>query len=224
MKITQYLKNNSHIDHKFIDDIFWFYDVQKTEFDFTIDISNIQTILNIDAQTISKLLSYFENGRDFIANNNTILITYDCFKIMCFVSTSNSKNKVRNNCIELEKLLINLFRPNNGKKGCIYIIKSSANLIDLHKYKNFNVVLNKCKKNECDAKIVFAYKCDNICEIEKNVTKILEKYNCNKIKDIHEINLDVIKELTPLLSKSCKMIKHNKKALWSNGHWILFIN
>lgn len=120
MQITDFFKKFSLIDNDFIDDFYTFYDENKNEYDFTINIEKLALWLdkNKDKLKIMLLNNYIED-RDYIINidkkyskkyggkpKENILLTYETAKKLSMMAKGRQAEKVRNFYVELEKLLI----------------------------------------------------------------------------------------------------------------------
>ena len=121
MKITDFLKKYSLIDNKFIDDFYSFYDNNKNEYDYTINIDNLtfwlevkkghlKTLLesNFNEDEDYTILSKPNNGKGFGKGGNNIkvvMLTYDCAKMLCMISKTEKANIIRKFYIDLEKLI-----------------------------------------------------------------------------------------------------------------------
>jgi phage anti-repressor protein len=124
MKITDFLIKFSLIDSKFINDFYSFYDEGKNEYDKTIDLEKIAKWLNVRKDHIKRLLiDNFDDNIDYDEikiknigkgkgsnNKKTILLTYECAKLLCMISRSEKADVIRKYYIELEKLLIKFQR------------------------------------------------------------------------------------------------------------------
>jgi superfamily II DNA or RNA helicase/phage anti-repressor protein len=127
INFIKHIKNSENIDedfYKFINDFYSFYDEGKNEYDKTIDLEKIAKWLNVRKDHIKRLLiDNFDDNIDYDEikiknigkgkgsnNRKTILLTYDCAKLLCMISKSEKADVIRKYYIELEKLLIKFQR------------------------------------------------------------------------------------------------------------------
>jgi phage anti-repressor protein len=120
MKTTEFLKKYSLIDETFIDDFYSFYDENKNEYDFTIDLDKIAVWLEVNKGHLKRLLeSNFVKDQDYVItkpltkrkgtgtnNIQIVMLTYTCAKLLCMISKCKKATIIRNYYVELEKLLI----------------------------------------------------------------------------------------------------------------------
>lgn len=120
MKTTDFLKKYSTIDNQFIDDFYHFYDEDKNEYDFSIDLEKMAIWLDIRKDNLKRLLeANFSKDQDYIqtkppiklqgtGTNNIkhVLLTYECSKLLTMISRCEKADIIRKYYIELEKLLI----------------------------------------------------------------------------------------------------------------------
>lgn len=111
MKTTTFLKKYSTIDQQFIDDFYSFYDSNKNEYDFIIDLDKMAKWLDTKKDNIKRLLiANFIENQDYIQtgkNKKIILLTYECAKLLTMISRTKKADIIRKYHIEIEKLLIN---------------------------------------------------------------------------------------------------------------------
>ena len=135
-KLESFLINNSDISKEFINDFFGFqkkklYEEYKP---FTINLEDVaywletlktrlkETLVsnyskNIDYLIVKNLLS---DSRQQDAthgghNKKLVLLTPDCFKMLCMRSKTKKADKVREYYIEIEKLIDKIQRNNNRR-------------------------------------------------------------------------------------------------------------
>lgn len=120
MKTTDFLKKYSNIDNQFIEDFYHFYDEDKNEYDFSIDLEKMAIWLEVKKEHLKRLLeANFSKDQDYIqtkppiklqgtGTNNIkhVLLTYECSKLLTMISRCEKADIIRKYYIELEKLLI----------------------------------------------------------------------------------------------------------------------
>ena len=113
-----YLKNNSGVNEKFIDDIYKFYNVNITN--FVINLDNVAFWLEVQKGHIKTLLnSNFVKNQDYIEtkpevklygrgknNIKIVMLTYTCAKLLFIMSKCEKASVIKNYYIELDKLVI----------------------------------------------------------------------------------------------------------------------
>ena len=102
MSIVTFLKRYTTIDPKFIDNFYKFYDENKNDYDFTINLEDICEWLNVAKVHLKELItSNFILNKDYTEtkdivnkkgsgghNRLLVLLTYDCFKMLCMIMTT----------------------------------------------------------------------------------------------------------------------------------------
>ena len=120
MKTTDFLKKYSTIDNDFINDFYGFYDDNKNEYDFSIDLEKMAKWLEIRKDNLKRLLeANFIENQDYIQtkpstklsgtgknNIKIVLLTYECSKLLTMISRCEKADLIRKYYIDLEKLLI----------------------------------------------------------------------------------------------------------------------
>jgi phage anti-repressor protein len=231
MKITDFLKKFTLIDSKFIDDFYSFYDEGKNKYDKTINLNNICKWLGVQKGHLKRLLKdHFIDSTDYHEfkekligkgkgsnNTKTILLTYECAKLLCMISKSEKASIIRNFYIEIEKILIkykdniadNLYQQlgvkinnnniiNNNSKALIYILKVDNTINDTFKIGKTIDLKARMKQYNVgrisELPIVFVYQTDHIDEIEQCIKENLKKYQLKNKTEIFNIDLDFIKD------------------------------
>jgi phage anti-repressor protein len=265
MKITDFLKKFTLIDSKFIDDFYSFHDEKKSEYDKTINLNNISKWLNVRKDNLKKLLiDNFEDGKDYTEfkektigkgkgsnNTKTILLTYECSKLLCMISRSEKATMIRNFYIEIEKILIN-YKDNiaqnlydqleikinnkkiindNNKKALIYILKVDDKTNEGFKIGKTEDLKARMRQYNVgrisDLPIVFVYQTEHIDEIEDCMKENLKRYQLKHNTELFDIDLDFIKEtITYCTKKNALLIKKNNKLFKNedNKRWLIFID
>jgi superfamily II DNA or RNA helicase len=120
ISLVQYLKDNSMVDHTFIEDFYSFYDEGYNEQEYTIDLEKLVFWLEVKKENLKRLLKdNFEENKNYIIEKKTkgtgkgigknnrkrVILTYDCSKMICMISRSEKSKKIREYHIEIEKHL-----------------------------------------------------------------------------------------------------------------------
>ena len=257
MKITEFLKKFTLIDSKFIDDFYSFYDEGKNEYDKTINLENISKWLLVRKDNLKKLLiDNFEDGKDYNEikekfihkgkgsnNTKTVLLTYECAKLLCMISRSEKATMIRNFYIEIEKILIN-YKDNiaqnlydqleikiNNKKALLYILKADDKTEEGFKIGKTEDLKARMRQYNVgrisELPIVFVYQTEYIDEIENCMKENLIRYQLKHNTELFNIDLDFIKDtITYCTKKNALLIKKNNKLFKSkdNKRWLIFID
>ena len=116
MNLADFLKKYSNISNKFIDDFFGLYDVNNKNI-FIIDLENVVKWLNTKKGKIKEtLINSYKINIDYIINkidNNgkrgapkeQILLSIQCFKLICMQSKTEKSLEVRKYFLSLEELI-----------------------------------------------------------------------------------------------------------------------
>jgi phage anti-repressor protein len=264
MKVTDFLKKYTSISHDFIDDFYSFYDDGKNEYEFVINLSQISLWLGVEKKNLKRMLqkNFLEND-DYIQiniekitrggnNNLDVILTYDCFKMLCMLSQSKKADSVRKYYIEVEKHLLRYkneiisdfnkqlgIKNNNimktdeyDKSSIIYVLKVEPNS-DIYKIgrtkdikkriKNYNVGSTK------EYEIMFIIKVsDNILnKVESCIKKNLEENIYRQgSKEVIQVSYKRIIETIKYCNgkESYLYAAPHKKNLNKNSGWLMFID
>jgi len=228
-------------------------------------LENITKWLNVRKDHLKKLLiDNFEDGKDYneikekydgkrvLTNNKkTVLLTYECAKLLCMISRSEKATMIRNFYIEIEKILIN-YKDNiaqnlydqleikmnnkkiingNNKKALIYILKVEDETNEGFKIGKTEDLKARMRQYNVgrisDLPIVFVYQTEYIDEIEDCMKENLKRYQLKHNTEIFDIDLDFIKDtITYCTKKNALLIKKNNKLFRSkdNKRWLIFID
>ena len=183
-------------------------------------------------------------------NTKTILLTYECAKLLCMISKSEKASIIRNFYIEIEKILIkykdniadNLYQQlgvkinnnniiNNNSKALIYILKVDDTINDTFKIGKTTDLKARMKQYNVgrisELPIVFVYQTDHIDEIEQCIKENLKKYQLKNKTEIFNIDLDFIKDtISYCTKKNALLLKKNNKLFNAidNKRWLIFID
>ena len=264
MKTTEFLKKFSLIDSKFIDDFYSFYDEGKNEYDQSINLETIAKWLNVKKEHLKRLLiDNFDDSTDYsetkikrigqgIGSNNkkTVLLTYECAKLLCMISKSEKADIIRKYYIDLEKLLIkykdniaeNLYQQlginannkkiieKNNKKALIYILKVDNDTNEGFKIGRSEDLKARMKQYNVgrisELPIVFVYQTDNIEEIEDCMKDNLRRYQLKNNTETFNIDLDFIKDTIKYCAKTSVLLKRDNKLFKKkdNKKWVIIID
>jgi superfamily II DNA or RNA helicase len=120
ISLKQYLKDNSTVDHKFIDDFYSFYDEGQNENDYVINIEKLSNWLEIKKENLKRLLeNNFEKDKDYIIkekikgvgkgigknNRKCVMLSYVCSKLLCMISKSPKSSVIKKFYIDLDIII-----------------------------------------------------------------------------------------------------------------------
>lgn len=116
IEYKDFLKKFSGVNSKFVDDFFSLYNSDSLPSDHVIDLEIVAAYLDTRKNNMLKTLkeSYVRNvdytittyrGKNPGKKKQTILLTPDCFKLLCMQSKSKNAQKVRLYFLEVEKTL-----------------------------------------------------------------------------------------------------------------------
>ena len=227
MNLADFLKKYSNISNKFIDDFFGLYEVNNKNI-FIIDLENVVKWLNTKKGKIKEtLINSYKINIDYIINkidNNgkrgapkeQILLSIQCFKLICMQSKTAKSLEVRKYFLSLEELidkykdyiieglndkikkLENNQKPKiNEEKGIIYILQTSDDntLYKIGKTKNLRERLLKYNADKKDDIIpIYIYETKDIDAVEKCIKAFMKKYQYRKYKEVYQVNIDIIKD------------------------------
>jgi phage anti-repressor protein len=241
--LENFLINNSKIDKKFITDFFGFQKkiLYKSYEPFTIDLNDMAYWLeavkgNLKATLVEsynkisdyKILKNIASGQPEAKkggqNKELILVTPDCFKMLCMRANTKKSKQVQKYYIELEKLLDkykNVIIEQQNKKikilendlkkqdypqeGRCYIFEETDELNEKYyrigQSDNLKNRMNTHNSSSSHNKIiVFAIKTNDIYHYEKCLRSTLYRYKYKN--DFFKAPLDLIKKSI----KNCKYV------------------
>ena len=194
---------------------------------------------NID-YTLKKIK--LKNGRG--RTSEEILLTPTTFKKLCmmlrnkkskevrdyFIKVEETLDKYKNYTIEglekeMKKMSKNLKPREKPSKGVIYgfeINENNRKFIKIGKSKDF---LQRIKQHNSShahkIDVEFLFETDNFSEVEICIKGIMKKYQYRKGKEVYELPLSKIKELT---EKCDKLVKNFYKEIDENNNILLVID
>jgi len=246
--LLDFLKKYSDIDIEFIKYFIRIQEGDKTHDPFKIDLDVISKWLNTPKGNLKDtLIESYKKNIDYVLlipnqkqkgsgghNKEIILLTIDCFKMLCMRSKTKNADKIRYYYLTLEKLVeiykndiiknqqkkIDQLKNNLKKtkfpvKGAIYIIK----IDDGHKLgktgnmnKRYELYKNAHKDNP---EIEYVFYSHDIDKLEACIKNILHNEEYRNRKEFYTLELSdiitAIKDCNKLITnfecKSCKTIK-----------------
>jgi phage anti-repressor protein len=234
MKYIEFLEKFSSVSSTFIRDFFTNYDETTKPGDFVISLDVTAKYLQAQKQHLMVTLreSYVENVDYKIMGKveseskrrgpktTQVLMTADCFKLLCMQSRSKKSSEVRLYFLELERTLMRYKDTINEalmqrvqdlesnqkpiadavKRGVIYIILVSA-AMSLYKIGQTMGMRHRAstymadKADNSDLKIVHMYETENVKEVEGCLKALLKSKQYRKRKEVYQIDIDILKKL-----------------------------
>lgn len=256
-KLESFLINNSDISKEFINDFFGFQKKQLYEEykPFTINLDDIAYWLESRKTTLKEtiILNYSKNIDYLIVKNlmqddlrqknkhgghnkKLVLLTPDCFKMLCMRSKTKKADKVREYYIEIEKLIDkykDIIISENNKKiqilendlrkeiqpsGDICYIFEETDELNI-KYYRLGQTENLAKRmashnsSSIHKKVVaFKIKTNNILHYEACLRGSMYNFRYKNNKDYYKIPLDKIKYAIENCGKVVKKLKNDMEG------------
>ena len=198
-------------------------------------VENIDYIINVPKKQNT-------NGK----KREDIMLTPECFKKICLLTRSKNGEKVREYYISMEEVLSkykdhiikNVYKKMDAlkenqkpkvdvKKGLIYVLKTDKNRDDVFKIgktKKFKRRLTEHNTtHEDNIFVAYIYEADNIDQLETCIKNALKTKQYRRQKEIFEVDLKSIKDITKYCDKSIKIgvqkpTKIPKEYLQSRQH------
>ena len=228
-----FLKKYSTIPNQFLDDFFKLFNYESNNTkEKIINSNNVIKWLDIHKHNFKKTLkkSYIKDIDYSISKtqklkgtggqkNEIIMITIDCFKMICQSTQSKKGKEVRRYFIEVESLLnkyknyiidgmkekINKLEKDqkpkiNPTEGVIYIFQTpNSKENSLYKIGRAKDLKKRLQSHQSplshDIEVLFYYESKNIIKIEKCIKLLMKDYQYRKYKEVYKINIDIIKSL-----------------------------
>jgi phage anti-repressor protein len=265
-KLESFLINNSDINKEFINDFFGFqkkklYEEYKP---FTIDLEDVAFWLETRKADLKDLLiQYYSKNLDFIIikqsllrkspeqntgsgghNKILVLLTPDCFKMLCMRSKTKKADKVREYYIEIEKLIDKykdiIIEENNKKikilendlkkeiqpSGDICYIFEETDELNIKYYRlgqteNLTKRLATHNSSSVHKKVIaFKIKTTNISHYEACLRGSMYDFRYKNNKDYYKIPLDKIKYAIKTCGDVVKKLKNNMNGGTKNNYEI----
>ena len=209
-KLFNYQSTNNHKKIVNVDDVIKWLGIQKHKLKDTL-----KTSYKIDVDyEIKKIKKPIKKGGQ---NREIIMMTIECFKLICQSTKSKKGGDIRRYFIEVEKMLDkykdyiiqglenkveileNKRKPKiNPEKGVIYVFKTPDNPTNsLYKIGRTTNLKKRLQSHSSglaeDINVLFILEVDNVVKVEKCVKESMKEYQFRKYKEVYQINLDIIK-------------------------------
>ncbi len=236
----EFLKKYSTIPNQFIDDFFKLFDYKNINSEEKIvDLDNVvkwlesnkhklkKTIINSYKENIDYSIKKVEKNTKGGKKKEIILLTIDCFKMICQSTQSKKGKEVRRYFIEVEKLM-NKYKDYiiqglenkvkaiekgqkpkvNPQKGVIYVFKTpdtpENGLYKIGRSTSFKKRVSTHQSPLAhDIDIIFIQETDDVIAVEKCVKAFMKKKQYRKYKEIYQVDIDVIK----MTINGCEQLK-----------------
>lgn len=250
--VKSFLKKYSTVSNGFIDDFFDLYDLNSSPSDFVVDLNIAAKWLQGKKGNLKVTLeSSYTKGIDFeiskpqvgkagrgTAKTELIMLTADCFKMLCMQSKTRKAAEVRAYFLSVEKTLfryreeimgamnsrIGVLERNQRqssviaeiKGGVIYIIKASAELDSVFKIgKSFQFAKRVQSHGSAMADsidIVYVYKTKCADKVEKCMKLMLKEKQYRKYKEVYQIDLASLKKVITACDDACLETTYRKRG------------
>jgi len=170
---------------------------------------------------------------------NEILLKQSTFKKLCMISKSNRAKEVREYFLKVEETLnqykdyiINSLKTQvksmdsslnprkKPSKGVIYgfeITDNNRKFVKIGKSKDFLQRMKQHNSSHADKiDVEFLFETDNFSEVEGCIKGIMKKYQYRKGKEVYEIGIDKLKELTDGCNKLTKKFYKQMEGTTNN--------
>ena len=229
--VTYFLKKYSTIPNQFLDDFFKLFNDQSIDdTEKIIDLENVAKWLEVQKHKLKETLqkSYIKDVDYKISRvykpkgtggqkREIIMISIDCFKMICQSTKSKKGKEVRRYFIDVEKLLnkyksyiiegledkVKLLQKNrkpkiNPQKGVIYVFRTpdtpENNLYKIGRTIDLKKRLQSHSSGLSeDIDVLFIQEVNDVNKIEKCAKEAMKKFQYRKYKEVYQVNLDVIK-------------------------------
>jgi len=251
-----FLKKYSTIPNQFLDDFFKLFNHQLIDdTEKIINLENVAKWLEVQKHKLKEtLLKSYVKDVDYNISRvhkpigtggqkkEIIMISIDCFKMMCQSTKSKKGKEVRRYFIDVEKLLNkykdyiingledkvktlqNKRKPKiNPSKGVIYVFRTpdtpENNLYKIGRTIDLKKRLQSHSSGLSeDIDVILIYEVDDVVKIEKCAKESMKKYQFRKYKEVYQVNIDIIKFVIENCAKFHKLLdntikKHEPKNL-----------
>lgn len=239
MDYKDFIKKYSGVNAKFIDDFFSLYNENTLRTDMVINLDVVVKYLQSRKTHLLDTLreSYIEDtDYKHVYSNKTspgpgrkshvILLTPDCFKLLCMQSRSKNAQQVRQYFLEVENTLIE-YRDvieeammkrieaveSNLKpivpaniKGAVYVLRASdiaTNVYKIGRTKNLKQRMTQYMSDKADnnqLNVVYVYRTDNAKLVEDCMKTLIKSKQYRKYKEVYQIDMDILKDI---ISRRC---------------------
>lgn len=256
MDLKAFLKKYSSISNAFIDDFFSLYDTSSTSQSFVINFDVVATWLKIRKGDLKRaLVSNYIKNTDYTIEKkslttagrprNLIMLTPDCFKLLCMQSRSANSAMVRQYFLQVEETLdayknhivadlqntVDVLRNEQKpkietRKGVIYGLrgdKTHPEMMKLGKAKSFIKRLKEHNTSRVDdVDVLFVRETDDIDQVESCIKVALKKEQYKRRREIYEISVDQLKAVFNKCNKlilftNSKDFRHKKEKNGGDG-------
>jgi hypothetical protein len=242
-EMVSFLKKWSPVENAFIDDFFGQVDPTAPDDEHVVSLDSAAKWLHVKKYNLMQTLKMsYTHGADFTVGKpsvrltgrgkNTrreVMLTTDCFKMLCMQSKSPQAGRVRDYFIAVEKTLFryrsdimeNMQRritqlelnQRSSKTvptgGLIYVIRSGSTRVKLGRTGD---LAKRLLSHGSALEILHVYKTDNMADVEACAKAVLTKFRYRKYKEIYEADLDVIKRAIEGCGKLCSKVQRRSKS------------
>jgi predicted GIY-YIG superfamily endonuclease len=240
LSAKDFLKKYSSIPNVFLDELYNMYDENSKPTDLCINLDMVSKWLKSTKKKLLETLKRsYQQGIDFSiekainpdkktpkSNNYTkVMLTPDCFKLLCMHSASKNAQAIRIYFLEIETLLLKYRegvmheieqrmkalelnekpRKYEPGKGFIYVFKASNTMNDIYKLgysKNLSKRLsNHTSSHSDDIEVAYVYETEDVEIVESCVKSLLKDRKYRKRKEVYQADIDMIKEFINGCSK-----------------------
>jgi phage anti-repressor protein len=243
ISFPDFLKKYSTIPNSFIDDFFRLFDYKNIESqEKIINVENVVKWLDVQKHALKNTLEFsYTKNKDYIIkkvdkpktkggqNKEIIMITIDCFKMICQSTKSKKGKEVRQYFINVEKMMNRYkdyiiegleekvikiekgLKPKiNPQKGVIYVFRTpdtiENNLYKIGRSTQFKKRIQSHQSGlSHDIDIMFIQETDDVKAIETCVKTFMKKKQYRKYKEIYQVDIDVIKSTI----QKCEELKYD---------------
>jgi hypothetical protein len=268
--VRAFLKRYTPVSDAFIDDFFSLYSLESRPGDFVVDLATTATWLRVKKGNLKRLLlNSFQEGLDFrvlcISRDEeielsrgkgrleTILMTSDCFKMLCMQSRTPKAAEVRAYYVAVEAALFRYRediieslnrrigtlernqRPKSSKAdrdggGLIYVIKASENLDSVYKIGRTQDLAGRLRSHSSaaadDLDIVFIYRTRCVQEVESCLKSFLKKNQYRRRKEVFQLDLAMIKDVIASCDRTCMLqtlYKRPRRSKQTGGYYAVLV-
>lgn len=249
-----FLKKWSPVDNSFVDDFFGQVEPDAPDDVPSINLDKAASWLRVKKYNIVQTLkASYVSGIHYTIQKpeeklpgrgkNTrrrVLLTPDCFKMVCMQSRSPQAARVRDYFVAVEKTLFRYKaeivdgmrsrieelernqRPraalSASTPGVIYVLRSGTSRVKLGRTGDLAARLRTHGSAMADdIEVLYVYKTDNMREVEACVKAVLKKTQYRKYKEIYEADIGTLKNAIEGCGKLCSKVQRSMKAKVRGG-------
>lgn len=239
-EMMQFLKKYSAVDNVFVDDFFSRFGLYSANDEFLIDLAHVSKWLGVHKYTLMKTLrASYRRDKDYQISkppaqpgrgNNTrriVLLTPDCFRMLCMQSRAKKSDEVRAYFLAVEKTLmlyrqeitdamdarIGQLRANQRPKvrqsgGVIYVIRSGHGLYKLGRTTDLTRRLQSHQSAMADdVDVLFVYKTECVEAVERCAKDMLKRFQYRRHKEVYETDLAMVKDVVMGCGHVCNVVQ-----------------